>query len=133
MPATVTETLEVTFVRPARRKEQRLRQLVATYREALHDAFGAGADTMSGVNDIVTPYDLPYRAKDARKSSVPTLRTTDGAYELADDHPGRLVNRAAKFDREASRHREFVRQVPQPGHGTNFWIPLRINPEQESL
>ncbi|MHC3438459.1 RNA-guided endonuclease TnpB family protein [Natrialbaceae archaeon A-gly3] len=133
MPATVTKTLEATLVRPTRRKEQLLQRLVDTYLEALHDAFDSGADTMSAVNDIVTPYDLPYQAKDALKSYVPKLRRTYGANDLADDHPVRLVNRAAKFDRDESRHYEFVWQVPQPGRGTNFWIPLRINPEQESL
>jgi len=45
----------------------------------------------------------------------------------------RLVNRAAKFDYSDERKHGFVWQVPQPGRGTNFWIPLRINPEQESL
>jgi putative transposase len=43
------------------------------------------------------------------------------------------VNRAAKFDYSTERDHGFVWQAPQPGRGTNFWIPLQINPEQESL
>lgn len=66
MSETVTKTLQATLATPTTGKEQRLRQLLDTYREALHDAFDAGANTMSAVNDIVTPYDLPYQAKDAR-------------------------------------------------------------------
>jgi len=130
---TVTKTLQATLARPTTGKEQRLQRLLDTYREALHDAFDAGATTMSAVNDIVTPYDLPYQAKDALKSYVPKLRKTYNAEELDDEHPLRLVNRAAKFDYSSEREYGFVWQAPQPGRGTNFWIPLRINPEQESL
>ncbi len=43
------------------------------------------------------------------------------------------MNRAGKFDRDTSREYEICWNVPQPGHGTNFWIPLRLNPEQEEL
>jgi IS605 OrfB family transposase len=81
----------------------------------------------------VTPYDLPYQAKDALKSYVPKLRKIYDADEIHDEHPLRLVNRAAKFDHDAGRSAEFVWNVPQPGRGTNFWIPLRINPEQREL
>ena len=133
MSDTVTKTLQATLATPTTGKEQRLQRLLDTYRTALHDAFDAGADTMSAVNDIVTPYDLPYQAKDALKSYVPKLRDTYNARELDDEHPLRLVNRAAKFDYSNEREHGFVWQVPQPGRGTNFWIPLRINPEQESL
>lgn len=135
MVETATKTLEATLAPPTRGKTVRLRRLLTTYREALHDAFDAGADTMAAVNDIVTPYDLPYQAKDALKSYVPDLLDEDtyDADELADDHPLRLVNRAAKFDRDESRHYEICWNAPQPGRGTNFWIPLRINPEQEEL
>jgi len=129
----VTKTLQATLVPPTAGKEQRLSRLLDTYREALHDAFDAGAETMSAVNDIVTSYDLPYQAKDALKSYVPKLRDTYNASELDDEHPLRLVNRAAKFDYSDEREYGYVWQVPQPGRGTNFWIPLRINPEQESL
>ncbi|QCS44158.1 RNA-guided endonuclease TnpB family protein [Natrinema versiforme] len=133
MSDTVTKTLQATLATPTAGKEQRLQHLLDTYRDALHDAFDARAKTMSAVNDIVTPYDLPYQAKDALKSYVPKLRDTYNARELDDEHPLRLVNRAAKFDHTDEREHGFVWQVPQPGRGTNFWIPLRINPEQESL
>ncbi|QLG49797.1 RNA-guided endonuclease TnpB family protein [Natrinema halophilum] len=129
----VTKTLQATLALPTAGKEQRLSRLLDTYREALHDAFDAGADTMSAVNDLVTPYDLPYQAKDALKSYVPKLRDTYDASELDDEHPLRLVNRAATFDYSDEREYGYVWQVPQPGRGTNFWIPLQINPEQESL
>ncbi|WP_254761555.1 transposase [Natrinema marinum] len=129
----MTKTLQATLATPTTGKEQRLRNLLDTYRTALHDAFDAGANTMSAVNDIVTPYDLPYQAKDALKSYVPKLRDTYNARELDDEHPLRLVNRAAKFDYSDEREYGFVWQAPQPGRGTNFWIPLQINPEQESL
>jgi len=130
---TVTRTLQATLAKPTTGKEQRLKRLLDTYRNALQDAFDARANTMSAVNEIVTPYDLPYQAKDALKSYVPKLRKTYNAEELDDEHPLRLVNRAAEFDYSDGREHGFVWQVPQPGHGTNFWIPLRINPEQESL
>ncbi len=133
MSETVTKTLQATLATPTTGKEQRLQRLLDTYRTALHDAFDTGASTMSAVNDVVTPYDLPYQAKDALKSYVPKLRSTYNAGELDDEHPLRLVNRAAKFDYSEEREHGFVWQVPQPGRGTNFWIPLRINPEQESL
>lgn len=133
MSETVTKTLQATLATPTTGKEQRLQRLLDTYREALHDAFDSGANTMSAVNDIVTPYDLPYQAKDALKSYVPKLRDTYNTKELDDEHPLRLVNRAAEFDYSDEREHGFVWQVSQPGRGTNFWIPLRINPEQESL
>nr|WP_254547089.1 transposase [Halomarina sp. BND7] len=114
-------------------KELRLRRLLATYREALADAFDSGADTMGGVSDVVTPFDLPYQAKAALCSYVPKLRKTYNARELDDEHPLRLTNQAAKFDRDESRHYEICWNVPQPGRGTNFWIPLRLNPDQEPL
>ncbi|SDY53361.1 RNA-guided endonuclease TnpB family protein [Halobellus clavatus] len=133
MSKTVTKTLQATLATPTTGKEQRLQRLLDTYHDALQDAFDAGASTMSAVNDIVTPYDLPYQAKDALKSYVPKLRDTYNAEELDDEHPVRLVNRAAKFDYSEEREYGFVWQVPQSGRGTNFWIPLRINPEQESL
>jgi len=130
---TVTKTLQATLATPTAGKEQRLQRLLDTYRDALYDAFDAEATTMSAVNDIVTPYDLPYQAKDALKSYVPKLRSTYNAGELDGEHPLRLVNRAANFDYSEERDHSFVWQVPQPGRGTNFWIPLRINPQQESL
>ena len=133
MSETVTKTLQATLATPTTGKEQRLQRLLDTYRDALYDAFDAEATTMSAVNDIVTPYDLPYQAKDALKSYVPKLRDTYNAEKLDDEHPLRLVNRAAKFDYSDEREYGFVWQVPMPGRGTNFWIPLRINPEQKPL
>ncbi|MFU8866361.1 RNA-guided endonuclease TnpB family protein [Natronococcus sp.] len=133
MAEEVTKTLEATLSPPTQGKSVRLRRLLSTYREALHDAFDSGADTMNGVSDVVTPFDLPYQAKAALCSYVPKLRKTYNARELDDEHPIRLTNQAAKFDRDESRHHEICWNVPLPGYGTNFWIPLRINPEQESL
>ncbi len=133
MSETVAKTLQATLATPTTGKEQRLQRPSDTYREALHDAFDSRADTMSAVNDVVTPYNLPYQAKDALKFYVPKLRSTYNAEELDDEHPLRLVNRAAKFDYSDEREHGFVWQVPMPGRGTNFWIPLRINPEQDSL
>ncbi|QLD88107.1 IS200/IS605 family element transposase accessory protein TnpB [Natronomonas salina] len=133
MSETVTKTLQATLATPTTGKEQRLQRLLDIYRQALHDAFDNGADTMSAVNEVVTPYKLPYQAKDALKSYVPKLCSTFNAEELDEEHPIRLVNRAAKFDYSEEREHGYVWQVPQPGRGTNFWIPLRINPEQESL
>lgn len=129
----MTKTLEATLAPPTQGKELRLRRLLATYREALHEAFNNRATTMSAVNDIVTPYNLPYQAKDALKSYVPKLRKTYYAREIDDEYPLRLVNRAAKFDRDESRRYDICWNVPQPSRGTNFWILLRLNPEQESL
>ena len=42
---------------------------------------------MSVINDVVTPYDLPYQAKDALKSYVPKLRSTYNAEESDNEHP----------------------------------------------
>jgi len=88
---------------------------------------------MSSVSDIVTPYDLPYQAKAALCNYVPKLRKTYNAQDLDDEHPIRLTNQAAKFDHSEERDYEFTWWVPRPGRGTNFWMPLRINPEQEDL
>jgi IS605 OrfB family transposase len=131
--ATANKTLEATLAPPTRCKEQRLQQTLTEYREALHEAFDNGCTTMSATNDVVTPYNLPYQAKDALKSYVPKLHKTYNANELDDEHPLRFVNRAGKFDRDSEREYEICWNVPQPGHGTNFWIPLRLNPDQEEL
>nr|WP_303659915.1 hypothetical protein [Haladaptatus halobius] len=88
---------------------------------------------MSAVSDIVTPYDLSYQAKAALCNYVPKLRKTYNAKELDDGHPIRLTNQSAKFDHLEERDYEFMWWVPRPGRGMNFWIPLRINPEQEDL
>jgi len=130
---TANKTLEATLVPPTRCKEQRLQQTLSEYREALHDAFEQNCTTMSATNDVVTPYNLPYQAKDALKSYVPKLHKTYNAQELDDEHPLRFVNRAGKFDRDSSREYEICWNVPQPGRGTNFWIPLRLNPNQQEF
>jgi IS605 OrfB family transposase len=130
---TANKTLEATLAPPTRCKEQRLQQTLFEYRNALNDAFEQDCTTMSATNDVVTPYNLPYQAKDALKSYVPKLHNTYNAQELDDEHPLRFVNRAGKFDRDSSREYEICWNVPQPGRGTNFWIPLRLNPDQQVL
>ncbi|NLV08243.1 IS200/IS605 family element transposase accessory protein TnpB [Haloarcula rubripromontorii] len=133
MTATTTKTLEATLAPPTAHKERKLCGLLDTYREGLHEAFTAECDTMSATSDVVTPYDLPYQAKAALCNYVPQLHDTYNAQELDDDHPVRLTNQAAEFDHSAARDYEFTWWAPQPGRGTNFWIPLRINPAQEGL
>jgi len=133
MSATANKTLEATLAPPTAHKEEKLQDTLETYREALHDAFDSGADTMGGVSEVVTPFDLPYQAKAALCSYVKKLRTTYNAHEIGDEHPLRLTNQAAKFDHSSEREHEFTWWAPRPGRGTNFWIPLRINPEQEEL
>ncbi|MFB6360670.1 MAG: RNA-guided endonuclease TnpB family protein [Halobacteriales archaeon] len=133
MTATATKTLEATLAPPTAHKERKLGDLLDTYRDGLHEAFEADADTMSAVSEIVTPYDLPYQAKAALSNYIPKLHNTYDAEEIEADHPVRLTNQAAEFDHSAERDYEFTWWVPRPGHGTNFWIPLRINPEQADL
>jgi putative transposase len=130
---TATKTLEATLAPPTAHKEQRLRRTEATYRRALRDAFASGADTQTAVNDVVTDYDLSSYAKDALKQYVPQLRQTYDAEELAEDHPVRFTNRGWHLDHSPDRAHEFCWRVPQAGHGTSFWIPLRINPDQREL
>lgn len=60
---TATKTLEATLAPPTAHKERKLRDTLGTYREALNDAFDSGADTMGGVSDVVTPFDLPYQRR----------------------------------------------------------------------
>lgn len=133
MAGTAIKTLEATLAPPTAHKERRLHRTVATYRRALEDAFERGCDTQSAVNDVVTPYHLTSYAKDALKSYVPKLRDTYNALELADDHPVRFTNRGWALDHSPERTHGFCWKVPQAGHGTSFWIPLRINPEQRDL
>jgi len=130
MTETINKTLEATLAPPTQHKERKLRDTLTTYREALHEAFNAGCTTMSETNDIVTPYDLAYQAKDALKRYVPQLHRTYDARELDDDHPVRFTNKAAKFDYDESREHGVCWNAPRPGRGTNFWIPLRLNPDQ---
>ena len=131
--STATKTLQATLAPPTAHKERKLQDTLGEYRSALSEAFDSGADTMNGVSEVVTPYDLPYQAKAALCSYVPKLRKTYNARELDDEHPLRFTNQAAKFDHDAAREHEYTWWVPRPGRGTNFWIPLRINPEQGEL
>ena len=129
---TLIKTLQATFVRPTAHKEAKLIELCESYREALHEAFDAGASTLSAVGEIVVPYDLPYQAKAAVCTFVRQLRQVDHAKELGDGQPVRFSNQAATFDHSSERTHGFTWWVPQPRWGTNFWIPLRINPAQET-
>jgi IS605 OrfB family transposase len=128
-----TKTLEATLASPTTGKEQRLEHTVVTYRRALSDAFESGADTQSAANDVVTDYTLTSYAKDALKNYVPQLRRSYNASELENDHPVRFTNRGFRIDHSGERTHEFCWRVPQAGRSNAFWIPLRINPEQESL
>ena len=130
---TVTKTLEATLAPPTAHKERRLQRTVATYRRALSEAFESGADTQTAVNDVVTGYTLTSYAKDALKNYVPKLRRTYNAREIRNDHPVRFTNRGFRIDHSGERTYEFCWRVPQAGRGNAFWIPLRINPAQESL
>ena len=131
--STVTKTLQATIAPPTTHKERKLQDTLGEYRSALSEAFDSDADTMNGVSKVVTPYDLPYQAKAALCSYVPKLRKTYNARELDDEHPLRFTNQAAEFDHSPEREHEYTWWVPRPGRGTNFWIPLRINPAQEDL
>ena len=122
-------TVVATLVKPTAHKERKLRRLQSTYQEVLRETVEADATTITAVNDIVTPYDLPYQAKDALKRYVPQL-LEDGTPDLDAPQPIRFTNRAATFDHSTARTHEFCWAVPQPGRGTNFWIPLAINPAQ---
>ena len=133
MTATTRKTLEATLAPPTAHKERKLCDLLDTDRAGLHEAFEAGCKTMTATSDVVTPYDLPYQAKAALCNYVPQLHGTYDAQELDDDHPVRLTNQAAEFDHSPERDYEFTWWAPQPGRGTNFWIPLRINPAQTEL
>lgn len=133
MTETVTKTLQATFAPPTKHKERKLRDTLGTYRDALSDAFEAGASTMSAVNEIVTPYDLTCHAKNALKRYVPQLQDTYDANELDDSHPVRFTSQGWKLDYDESRAHGFCCQIPQAGYGPNVWLPLRINPAQESL
>ncbi len=133
MPATATKTLEATLVTPTNHKERKLRDTVATYRTALEDGFESGETTKTGVNDIVTDYDLTSYAKDALKQYVPQLQNTYNATELSDDHPVRFTKRGWSIDHNSEREHEYCWRVPRAGRGTSYWIPLQINPAQCEL
>jgi len=129
---TATKTLEATLAPPTTGKEQRLERTVATYRRALSDAFEwcGHAERGQRYRHAVHAHVL---RQDALKNYVPQLRDTYNASELEDDHPVRFTNRGFRIDHSDDRTHEFCWRVPQAGRGNAFWIPLRINPEQESL
>jgi putative transposase len=133
MSATAIKTLEATLATPTQHKECKLRETVATYRTALEHAFESGETTKTGVNNIVTEYDLTSYAKDALKQYVPQLQNTYDASEISDDHPVRFTSRGWNFDHDSSRHHEYCWRVPRAGRGTSYWIPLQINPSQRDL
>lgn len=114
-------TVVATLVEPTAHKEQKLRRLQSAFREALEAAVEAGATTMTAVNDIVTPYALPYQAKDALKRHVPQL-LEDGTPDLNAAQPVRFTNRAATFDHSAERTYEFCWEIPQPGREHGRWL-----------
>jgi len=133
MVATATKTLEANLVPPTEHKERKLRDTVTTYRDALKCAFQSGETTKTGVNDVVTPYDLTSYAKDALKRYVPKLRNTYNASEISDDHPVRFTSRGWSIDHSEDREHEYCWKVPRAGYGTSYWVPLQINPAQEEL
>lgn len=82
---------------------------------------------------IVSGEYLNWHWKNALRQYVPNLLDEDtyDAKQLTDDHPIRYANTAAVFDVDKDRHHGICWEVPLPGRGTNFWIPLQLNPEQE--
>jgi len=79
------------------------------------------------VSDIVTS-DLPYQAK-AGRNLVPKLLKT--SQDLDDEHPIRLQNRPRS---STTRKNATTRTLGSSSRsGNDFWMPLRINPEQEDL
>jgi transposase, IS605 OrfB family, central region len=133
--ATVIRTLQATLVPPTSHKQASLQHSVETYRHALQEAFQADCDTKTAVNEVVTPYDLSSYAKDALKNYVPDL--VDEADELDESHPVRYTGRGLTLDHDpdSARKNSFCWRVPkaQSADGSPFWIPLRINPAQQSL
>ena len=134
-PTRGTKTLEAYLVTPTAHKQRRLDQSLESYTTLLKRSFDAGCTTRSAVNDIVSGEDLNWQSKDALKNYVPQLLDKEvyGASALADAHPIRYTNRAAKFDIDHQRHHSVCWEVPQPGaQSNNFWIPLHHNPDQEA-
>jgi len=127
------KTLEAYFAQPTQHKERKLQQEKERYEKLLRRSFYTGCDTMTAVNDTVSGKDLNWHSKNALKNYVPDLLDEDtfDAKKLADDHPIRYANTAANFDHDKTRHHSICWEVPLPGRGTNFWIPLQINSSQE--
>lgn len=115
---------------PSANQEMKLQRLVNTYRDAIKKAVDENCTTLSEVNEIVTPYDLPYQAKDALKTYVPMLVNKYNISRVRSDHPVRMVNRAAKID--FSSNEGFIWNVPQPGRKTNFKVVLHTNLDQQN-
>jgi putative transposase len=130
MSLTVTKTLQATLAPPTAHKERKLRDTLSTYREALSDAFDAGCETQTAVNEIVTPYDLSSYAKDALKNYVPRL--VDDADELDDNHPARFTERGFSLDHHPENTIEWYVKIPHH-EDYHLWLPVRINPAQEEL
>ena len=127
------KTLEAYLAPPTQHKQRKLHDEHDRYESLLRCSFNGECDTMTAVNEIVTGEDLNYHSKNALKQYVPNLLDEDtyDAKQLADTHPIRYANTAAVFDHDDDRHHEVCWEVPLPGRGTNFWIPLQLNPEQE--
>lgn len=127
------KVLEAYLVSPTRHKESKLHAEHARYTDLLHETFDDECDTMSAVNEVVSGRDLNWHSKNALKKYVPNLLDEDtyDAKNLTDDHPIRYANTAAVFDYDEDRHHSYCWEVPLPGRGTNVWIPLQINPEQD--
>ncbi len=96
----VTKTLELKLVDPNVHKRQKLRETRDAYQRALQEAFTAGCDTQSAVNDAVVEYDLSGYAKNALKQYVPQLHTSYDTDELHDDHPVRFTNEGLQLDHQ---------------------------------
>ncbi len=127
------KTLEAYAATPTAHKQRKLENEHYRYERLLRDSFRHDCDTQSAVNTRVSGEELNWHSKNALKQYVPQLLDDDtyDADTLADDHPIRYANTAAEFDRDPSRHHEICWKVPMPGYGTDFWIPLQINPNQE--
>ena len=133
MAATVTKTLQATLAPPTQHKERKLGETVAAYRDALAEAFDAGCESKSAVNDIVTPYDLSSYAKDALKNYVPQLcGDSYDADGLADDHPVRFTERGFTLDHQPENAIEWYVKIPHH-EDYHLWLPVRINPAQADL
>lgn len=126
------KTLEAYLAPPTRHKERKLNDNATSYTRLLRHTFQIDCDTQTAVNDEVTGEHLNWHSKNALKQYVPQLLDEDtfDAKHLADDHPVRYANTAATFDYDDQRDHVYCWRVPLPGRGTDFWIPLQINPGQ---
>ena len=127
------KTLEAYLAPPTQHKQRKLHNEHERCDKLLRRSFNNECETMTAVNEVVSGEDLNWLSKNALKQYVPNLldKDTYNAKQLADTHPIRYANTAAVFDHDKDRHHEICWEVPLPGRGTNFWIPLQLNPEQE--